>query len=136
MKEIHISIQGESEAVRNMEEANRLISHTRAERRFERRTWGQWLVDSRLCLSSTLPGMSYVQKEHFRWLNLSSFSLSSAETLFICASFYFRMDSLLIFVSLHTFLQQEIFSAAALNLHMQMYLINAISQGKAFKNTC
>lgn len=80
--------------------------------------------------------MPYVQKEDFCWLNLLLFRLSSAETLFIYAGFYFKMDSLLIFVSLHTFLQQEIFSAAALNLQMQMYLINAISQGKAFKNTC
>lgn len=80
--------------------------------------------------------MFYIEKEPFCLHNLSSFSLSSAQTLFTCAGFYFKMDSLLILVSLHTFLQQEILSAAALNLQTQMYLINATSQGTEFKNTC
>lgn len=80
--------------------------------------------------------MFYVQKQPFHLLNLSLFILSSAQTQFIRAGFYFKIDSFLILVSLHTFLQQEILSAAALNLQTQMYLINVTSQGTGFKNTC
>lgn len=124
--------------VRNTEQAHQC--HIWAERRFDTITWGPVVRRClRLCPPSPSPhiwSMFCVQEEAFGLFNLSSLSLSSAQAPITYAGFYFKRDSLLILVPLPTFLQQEIPPAAVLALQTQMYFINAISQGKRFKNTC
>lgn len=77
--------------------------------------------------------MFCVQKEPFCLFHLSSLSLSSAQALFTHAGFYFKRDSLLILVSLPTFLQQEIPQQLYLFYKHKCTLLMLFLKAKALK---